>query len=262
MALLVSTAIAQATNRRVERSGGVPIRSQHSVSKGTSTHYRAAIAHHLSLVNKASGKTETRTVAESSHRRITSLIGQVGSTHCISVSEENQDLRAELSQLPYETRLMMETVVEARGTPVFPVKPHNLWTLDDSTAYVFAGLSNLKEEVKLTLASSARARGTDSLWVLDHNNSMKGIRVALTCGFSGVGTSMPIVACVSGLSEYEFPGTEFLVLEMPSFCFDDGANITINGLGYVLFMRDTMGAKQEKFRWYQKNVFIPGVNSK
>ena len=34
----VNDAIAQATNRRVERSGGVPIRSQHSVSKGTARH--------------------------------------------------------------------------------------------------------------------------------------------------------------------------------------------------------------------------------
>ena len=246
----VNDGIAQATNRRIERSGGVPIRSQHSVSRGTATHYRAAIAHHhgVSLVNKASGKTETRIVAESSHRRIASLIGQVGSTHCISVSEENQDLRAELSQLPYETRLMMEAVAEARGTPVFPVKPYNLWTLDDSAAYVFARLSNPKEEVKLTLASSARASGTDSLWIPDHNNSMKGMRVALTCGFSGAGTSMPIVACVSGLSEHELPGTEFLVLEIPGFCIGGGANITISGLGYVLFMHDTKGGKQDKFR--------------
>ena len=25
-------------------------------------------------------------------------------------------------------------------------------------------------------------------------------------------------------------------------------------------MRDTTGAKQDKFRWYQENVFVPGVN--
>ena len=77
---------------------------------------------------------------------------------------------------------------------------------------------------------------------------MKGMRVALTCGFSGAGTSMHIVACVNGLSEHELPGTEFLVLEIPSFCIGCGANITINGLGYVLFMHDTKGGKQDKFR--------------
>ena len=100
----------------------------------------------------------------------------------------------------------------------------------------------------MTLASSARVSGTNSLWVTDHNNSMKGMRVALTYGFSGAGTSMPIVAYISRLSEYELPETEFLVLEIPGFCIGGGANITISGLGYVLFMHDTKGGKQDKFR--------------
>ena len=68
----------------------------------------------------------------------------------MSVPEENQDLREELSLLPYETRLMMESVADAHGTPVFSMKQHNLWTLDDSIVYVFSELSSLKDKVKLT----------------------------------------------------------------------------------------------------------------
>ena len=73
------------------------------------------------------------------------------------------------------------------------------------------------------------------------------MQVAMTCGFSGAGTSMPIVACVSGLSEQELPGTDFLVLEIPGFY--GGANVSSDdNIGYVLFMRDTDHAKQRKFR--------------
>ena len=259
----MNDSISRVTAARIQRSGGVPFQLQRDVSRTTVTNVRAAIAHHhgVALANKASGKTDTRIVSEGSHRRVAALIGMVGSSHFISVPEEDLDLREELAALPYETQLMMESVSEARGTPVYPVKPHNLWTLDDTTNYIFAGLSSLKDEVKLTLKDSIRASGTDSLWIPDDNNSMKGMRVALTCAYSGAGTSMDIVVCVSGLSEHQLPGTDFLNLEVPGFCIGGGANVSNKGIGHVLFMRDTEGAKQRKFRWYQEKVFIPGVNS-
>ena len=180
------------------------------------------------------------------------------STHVISVPEENLDICDELKRLSLETRLMMNIVSEVRGTPVYPVKPHNLWTLDDSTQYIFAGVSTLKEEARLTLTDFVRASGTGSLWVPDQGNTTRGMHVAMTCGFSGVGIIMPIVACVSGLSEHELPGTDFLDLQIPGFAGD--AVVSGDSVGHVLFMRATEWAKQRKFRWYQKHVFIPGVN--
>ena len=49
------------------------------------------------------------------------------------------------------------------------------------------------------------------------------------------------------------------MLEIPGFCIGAEANVGIEELGYVLFMRDTEGAKKRKFKWYQENIFIPGV---
>ena len=89
---------------------------------------------------------------------------------------------------------------------------------------------------------------------------MKGIRVAMTCGFLASGTSLPIIACVSRLGEQELPGRDSLILKIPGFCIGRGANVSNKEIGHVLFMRGTKGTKQQKFCWYQKYVFIPGVN--
>ena len=50
------------------------------------------------------------------------------------------------------------------------------------------------------------------------------------------------------------------MLDIPGFCIGADTNVNIKETGYVLFMRDTEGAKKQKFKWYQETVFIPGVN--
>ena len=70
----------------------------------------------------------------------------IGSTHLVSVPEEDLDIREELKQLPPDTRVLYDMVAEARGTAVYPVKPHNIWSIDDTTAYTFAGLSSLNDK--------------------------------------------------------------------------------------------------------------------
>ena len=156
---------------------------------------------------------------------------------------------------------MYDMVTEARGTAVYPVEPYNLWSINDTTCYTFSGLSLLTKESKLVTKESVRASGSESIWQLDENHSMKGMRVCMTFAFSAVGTCMPVVVCVSGLSENELPGTDFLVLEVPGLCIGGGSNVDNKNLGYVLFMRNTEGAKQEKFKWYQSTIFVPGVYS-
>ena len=165
-----------------------------------------------------------------------------GSTHLISIPKENIDLREELAGLPYETWLMMNMVSKVRWTPVYLVKPHNLWRIDDSTKYCFARFLSLSNEVKLTLAESDQASGTDLLWVPNNNSLMKGIRVAMTCGFLASGTSLPIIACVSRLGEQELPGRDSLILKIPGFCIGRGANVSNKEIGHVLFIRNKFTA--------------------
>ena len=118
----------------------------------------------------------------------------------------------------------------------------------------------MDEKLKITLKESVLTSGTDSIWVYDDDyNDCYGVRVSMTVATSAGGTAAPIVVCVSGLTERELPGTEFLVLEIPGLCIGGGANVGIDSIGYVLFMRKTEGAKQKKFEWYQKEILLESV---
>ena len=127
---MITKAINQVTNSTIRRSGGVPFHQSRTVCKAIITNIRARIANHpdVSLASKVTKKIDTRIVAEASLWRIACLIDMVMSTHIISVLDESLDICNELKQLPFETKLLMDAVSEAHGTPMFPVKPHNIYT--------------------------------------------------------------------------------------------------------------------------------------
>ena len=131
---------------------------------------------------------------------------------------------------------------------------HAAVSIDDTGVWKFVGKASARERTKLVSSELVKCSETDSIWVLDNNNQLKGIGVNMTFGFSAAGTVLPIVVCVSGLSEAELPGTDFLDLEIQGFCVGGGANIQNKTVGRVLFMRGTDKAKQKRFCWYQKNI--------
>jgi len=51
---------------------------------------------------------------------------------------------------------------------------------------------------------------------------MQGMRVDMTVTMSAYRTCLPVVVTVSGISEQELPGTEFLDLEVPGLCNGGG----------------------------------------
>ena len=117
----------------IKRSSGVPLNDKKLIIRTTVANYAAVIANHhgVSITNKTTGKSKHRVVAEASHRHSACLVGMIGSTHILSVPEEDLDLREELKHLPEDTRVMYNIVSEAWGTAVFPVKPHNIWSIND-----------------------------------------------------------------------------------------------------------------------------------
>lgn len=214
----INKAIQEASDNMVIRSGGVPISNIATVGRTCQANIKAMIAAHrgTSIVNKATGKTPHRIVSERSKRRLACKIGQVGSTHFISVPNEDPDIRNYMKDAPEEIRIMYDAVTDARGTSVVPVKPHNLWSIDDTTFYTFQGKAPTKDKVNLVTKESVKASGSESIFRLDDSNSMSGLRVSMTVAISGVGTCLPVVACVSGLTDRELPDTDFLVaLQFP-----------------------------------------------
>ena len=195
-------AISRVKEDEIGRSGGVPLVASKVVSKSCVATYENLLANHsdVSLVNKATGKSKHRVTAERPKRRVACHIGLAGSTHFFPVSEEDLDIRAKLKRLDEDAWTLYDMASEACGTAVVPVKPQNIWSIDNTSFWKFGGLSNLNGMAKLTTKDSVKASGSESVWTLDEGNDFNGIRVLMTFAFSAAGTCLPLVVCVSGLS--------------------------------------------------------------
>jgi hypothetical protein len=56
-------------------------------------------------------------------------------------------------------------------------------------------------------------------------------------------------------------GQEFIYVKVPGLCIGGGGvNINNDAVGHVLFMRNTEGAKKKRFKWYQQEILISGIN--
>ena len=88
------------------------------------------------------------------------------------------------------------------------------------------------------------------------------MRVKLTFTFSALGTCMPLVVRVTGLTEREMPdGKDFIYAKVPGLCIGGGGvNIENQACGWVVLMRNTEGAEKEYFQWYQDTILLPGIN--
>ncbi len=96
----------------------------------------------------------------------------------------------------------------------------------------------------------------------EDNKSMSGMHVKLTFTFSAMCTCFPLVCTVTGLTEQEMPtGEEFLHVKVPGLCIG-GGGVDVNNqkVGHLVFMRNTKGAKKKRFRWYQQEILMPGIN--
>jgi hypothetical protein len=101
-----------------------------------------------------------------------------------------------------------------------------------------------------------------AVYKCEDDKSMSGMHSKLTFTFSAMGTCFPLVCTVTGLSEREMPaGKEFIHVKVPGLCISDGGmNINNQEVGHLLFMRNTEGAEKKRFRWYQQEILMPGIN--
>jgi hypothetical protein len=114
----------------------------------------------------------------------------------------------------------------------------------------------------LTSRSSLSKHDTNVLYKCKDNQSMSGMQVKITFTFSAMGTCFLLVCTVTGITEREMPtGQEFIHVKVPSLCIGGGGvNINNAKVGHVLFMQNTEGAKKKRFKWYQQEILIPGIN--
>jgi hypothetical protein len=91
---------------------------------------------------------------------------------------------------------------------------------------------------------------------------MSGMHVKSTFTFSAMGTCFPLVCTVTGLTKTEMPTRKkFIHVEVPCLCIGGGGvNINNQEVGHLIFMWNTNGAEKKRFRWYQQEILMPGIN--
>jgi hypothetical protein len=68
---------------------------------------------------------------------------------------------------------------------------------------------------------------------------------------------------MNGSTEREMPtGEEFIHVKVPGLCIGGGGvNINNQEVGHLLFMRNTEGAEKKRFKWFQQDILLPGINN-
>jgi hypothetical protein len=201
--------------------------------------------------------------AENSICRSIATLGVVATTHFISVKVEDADICAKMKLLPESTRKLYDMVTDFFCTAVYPVEPYVLYSTDDTTEYIFEGTQKKFVPYILTTKSSISKRGTNVVYKCEDNKSMSGMGIKLTFTFSAMGTCFPLVCTVTGLTKREMPtGKEFINVKVPGLCIDGGGmNINNQEVGHLIFMQNTKGAEKKRFRWYQQDILMPGINN-
>ena len=100
---------------------------------------------------------------------------------------------------------MYDMVTDYFGAAVYPVEPYLLYSTDDTTEYIFEGTMKQFVPYVLTTKTLMAKRSTNAVYKCEDNKSMSGMCVKLTITFSAMGTCMPLVCTITGLTEREIP---------------------------------------------------------
>ncbi len=97
---------------------------------------------------------------------------------------------------------------------------------------------------------------------MQDSKSMSGMRVKLTFTFMAMGNYFPLVVTVTGLTEWEMSGQDFVHGEIPGLCIGGGGvNVDQNEqCGHLFLMRNTEGAEKARFKYYQEKILIHRIN--
>jgi hypothetical protein len=77
-----------------------------------------------------------------------------------------------------------------------------------------------------------------------------------------MGNCFPFVVTVTGLTEWDMSGKDFVHVEIPGLCIG-GGGVSVNSseqCGHLFLMRNTEGAEKARFKYYQEKILIPGIS--
>jgi hypothetical protein len=91
---------------------------------------------------------------------------------------------------------------------------------------------------------------------------MSGMQVKLTFTFTAMGNCFPLVVIMTGLTEHELSGQDFVHVEIPGLCIG-GGGVSVDSnkkCGHLFLMCNTEGAEKARFKYYHEKKLIPGTN--
>lgn len=260
----INQIIVRHIKRMISDAGQVPLNVPDKLNPTTLNNYIAqlSLAPDLTIVSSSIPKTNTRYAAENSIRGVISNLALIGSTHFYEAKEENEEFQKALREMSAESRLFYDLNRRARpDVPIVPVLPHFKFSTDDTTQFIFVGHETKSDKFKLALRDCLDERGTHSVYHVDDQKNMNGMRVKLTWTFSACGRCGPLFVTVTGLDDRELPGDEdILVVKIPGLCIGGGGVGSSKEEGYLCLQKKTPGADEKRFAYYQKNVMVPFIN--
>ena len=259
----LSRALSHIHTKKMDEAGLVSL-SAPEFSRSSKRNYMALLSNQesISISQSSTQKTTTRFAAENSLRASISNLALIGSTHFIPVPSEDADIREEMKSLPEHTKMLIIRVANAWGTSVFPVLPELIVSTDDTTEYIFEGKCEKESKFVLATKSSIMKRGSNALYRVHDSKSMSGMRVKLTFTFTAMGNCFPLVVTVTGLTEWEMNGKDFVHIEIPGLCIG-GGGVSVDSseqCGHLFLMRNTEGAEKARFKYYHEKILIHGIN--
>ena len=243
--------------------GGAPA-SNKRFAESTIDNYKAALANKsgVSLIKTSVDNTIARFIAERSLISAMAFIIVVAMTHFYVTPQDDVQWREELNKLDDDERLLHDLVSKFHGNrPVRARPPHLIFNSDDTTDYICEGTQpNNSSEWGLAGTSALPNSGTLSFKHKDNSKKMSGRRIKRHFISGGRGDSAPPVYIIAGLSEYEMPNDDFLVMRIQRLCVGGFGVNGADGYGYVILLRDKKGMDRWRFEWIQKEVLIPFIN--
>jgi hypothetical protein len=247
----------------MEEAGLVNL-SASEFSRSSKRNYMAMLSNqqNLSISQSCSQKTSTQFAAENFLRVSISNLALIGITHFIPVSNEDAEIREEMKSLSEPTKMLLKRVADAWGTSVFPVLPELIVSTDDTTEYIFEGKCEKEPRFVIATKSLTMKQGSNALYQVQDNKSMSGMRVKLTFKITAMGNCFPLVVTVTGLTEWEMNGKDFVHVEIPGLCIG-GGGVSVDSsqqCGHLFLMHNTEGAEKARFKYYQEKILIHGIN--
>ena len=139
-------------------------------------------------------------------------------------------------------REFIDIIESVTGTFVKPINPAFLLNEDCSSQYFYSGIApntNKDNSYSRVKVDAIDDRNRSSIWINGDSSEepCSGIRIKYACGGSAAGFIYPICILVSGLSDTEMPGEDFIVVPVEGLGINGRIDPRNKEVGYVCFMK-------------------------